>query len=187
MATRRVVTGIEGGRSVFLSDGAAPPVPGAMFEELWAIQAGDDFGHSPVAGDETLEGPTGDLRWRVVTIPTDEDIRRMIAALPAEQQALVNTEGWHTTKTVDLVYVLEGECVLIENGGEVMLQAGDCAGFKANVDNGHCIVNRTDREVLLLEVGTRAPSERSHYPDDDLKFERDDTVLRVLYKSGEPY
>ena len=32
-----------------------------------------------------------------------------------------------------------------------------------------------------------APSERSHYPDDDLKFERDDGVLRVLHKSGEPY
>jgi uncharacterized cupin superfamily protein len=77
--------------------------------------------------------------------------------------------------------------VLIENDGETVLKAGDCAGWKANVPNGHCIVNKSKTDVLLLEVGTRAPSERSHYPDDDLKFERDDSVVRVLHKSGEPY
>ena len=41
--------------------------------------------------------------------------------------------------------------------------------------------------MLLLEVGTRAKSERAHYPGSDLKFERDDGVVRVLHKSGEPY
>ena len=103
-----------------------------------------------------------------------------------EPGAATALRHWHEQED-EFVYVLEGECVLIENGGEVTLKAGDCAGFKANVANGHCIVNRTDRAVLLLEVGTRAPSERSHYPDDDLKFERDDGVVRVLHKSGEPY
>jgi uncharacterized cupin superfamily protein len=103
-----------------------------------------------------------------------------------EPGAATALRHWHEQED-EFVYILEGECVLIENGGEVTLNAGDCAGFKANIDNGHCIVNRTDREVLLLEVGTRAPSERSHYPDDDLKFERDDGVVRVLHKSGAPY
>ena len=103
-----------------------------------------------------------------------------------EPGAATALRHWHEQED-EFVYILEGECVLIENGGEVTLKAGDCAGFKANVDNGHCIVNRTDREVLLLEVGTRAKAERSHYPDVDLKFERDDGVVRVLHKSGEPY
>jgi uncharacterized cupin superfamily protein len=103
-----------------------------------------------------------------------------------EPGAATALRHWHEQED-EFVYILQGECVLIESDGEVSLKAGDCAGFKANVDNGHCIVNRTDREVLLLEVGTRAPSERSHYPDDDLKFERDDGVVRVLHKSGEPY
>jgi uncharacterized cupin superfamily protein len=103
-----------------------------------------------------------------------------------EPGAATALRHWHEQED-EFVYILEGECVLIEDGGEVSLKAGDCAGFRANVANGHCIVNRSDREVLLLEVGTRAKAERAHYPDDDLKFERDDGVVRVLHKSGKPY
>jgi len=103
-----------------------------------------------------------------------------------EPGAATSIRHWHEQED-EFVYILDGECVLIENGGEVTLKAGDCAGFKANVANGHCIVNRTDRDVLLLEIGTRAKNERAHYPDDDLRFERDDGVVRVLHKSGEPY
>src|SRR5882724_4903124 len=62
---------------------------------------------------------------------------------------------WHEQED-EFVYILEGECVLIEENGEVALKAGDCAGFKANVPNGHCIVNRSDSDVVLLEVGTRS-------------------------------
>ncbi len=38
---------------------------------------------------------------------------------------------WHETED-EFVYILEGEATLIENGGETVLKAGDCAGFKAN-------------------------------------------------------
>src|SRR5579862_2469734 len=38
---------------------------------------------------------------------------------------------WHE-KEDELIYVLEGEVVLIEDGGETLLKAGDAAGFKAN-------------------------------------------------------
>jgi uncharacterized cupin superfamily protein len=103
-----------------------------------------------------------------------------------EPGAATSIRHWHEQED-EFVYVLQGECVLIENDGETVLKAGDCAGWKANVPNGHSIVNKSKADVLLLEVGTRAPSERSHYPDDDLKFERDDGVVRVLHKSGEPY
>ena len=48
-------------------------------------------------------------------------------------------------------------------------------------------MNRSNTDVLLLEVGTRAPRERAHYPDVDLKFERDGKTVRVLHKDGTPY
>jgi uncharacterized cupin superfamily protein len=93
---------------------------------------------------------------------------------------------WHERED-EFVYILEGECTLVEDNGETLLKAGDCAGFKAGVPNGHHLVNRSDRDTVYLEIGTRAPSERAHYPDDDLQFERDGTTLRILHKSGAPY
>ena len=93
---------------------------------------------------------------------------------------------WHENED-EFVYMLAGELVLIEDGGETIMQPGDCAGFKAGVSNGHHLVNRTGRDALYLEVGTRAPVERSHYPDDDLFIERDEQQVRILHKSGEPY
>ena len=93
---------------------------------------------------------------------------------------------WHENED-EFVYVLEGEIVLIEDDGETMLKPGDCAGFKAGVANGHHLVNKTTRDALYLEIGNRAPSERAHYPDDDLFFERDGKQFRILHKSGEPY
>jgi len=93
---------------------------------------------------------------------------------------------WHEQED-EFVYVLEGEITLIEDGGETVLKPGDCAGFKAGVPNGHHLVNKSERDVLYLEIGTRAAAERAHYPDVDLVFERDDSGMRCLHKSGEPY
>lgn len=93
---------------------------------------------------------------------------------------------WHENED-EFVYILAGEVVLIEDDGETIMRPGDCAGFKANVANGHHLVNRTERDALYLEIGTRAPTECAHYPDVDLKFERDETGARILHKNGEPY
>ena len=87
---------------------------------------------------------------------------------------------WH-------VYVLEGELELCEDGGETVLKAGDAAGWKANVPNGHCLINRTDRDAVFLEIGTRSKSERATYSDIDMQAVRDDKGTRYLHKSGEPY
>ena len=93
---------------------------------------------------------------------------------------------WHEQED-EFVYVLEGELVLIEDGGETMLKPGDCAGFKAGVSNGHHLINKSPRDALYLEIGTRAAAERGHYPDVDLVFERDQQGMRFLHRSGEPY
>jgi uncharacterized cupin superfamily protein len=93
---------------------------------------------------------------------------------------------WHEAED-ELVFVLEGEVVLIEDAGETLLRPGDAAGFKAGVANGHCLVNKSGRDVLYLEVGTRSPHERAHYPDVDLAGEKDERGFRYTRKSGEPY
>jgi uncharacterized cupin superfamily protein len=65
---------------------------------------------------------------------------------------------WHTGED-EFVYMLAGEVVLCEDGGEVVLRPGDAAGFKAGVANGHRLVNRSDRDAVYLEVGARAARE----------------------------
>lgn len=87
----------------------------------------------------------------------------------------------------EFVYIIEGELVLVENDGEVPLKAGEAAGFKAGVPNGHHLVNRSERDAVYLEVGTRSAFDRGHYPDDDLAYVRDGSGSRFTHKSGEPY
>jgi len=93
---------------------------------------------------------------------------------------------WHERED-ELVYILKGEVVLIEDGGETLLKPGDAAGFKAGSGNGHHLVNRTQRDVVYLEIGTRCKNERVEYPDVDLVMVRDDNRARYTHKNGDAY
>ena len=93
---------------------------------------------------------------------------------------------WHEVED-EMVFVLLGELVLVEDGAETPLKAGEAAAWKANSGNGHQLINRSDRDALFLEIGTRSPHERTTYVDVDLVQERDAGGRRMLHKSGEPY
>ena len=93
---------------------------------------------------------------------------------------------WHQAED-EFVYMLDGELVLIEDDGETVLGPGDAAGWKAGVANGHCLVNRSSRDAVYLEIGSRAPREVANYPDIDMRAERDGKNQRYVRKSGEPY
>jgi uncharacterized cupin superfamily protein len=93
---------------------------------------------------------------------------------------------WHENED-ELVYVLEGEVILCEDGGETVLRAGETAAWKAGVPNGHCLVNRSDRDAILIEIGTRAPVERAYYPDIDMMVTRDEAGTRYTKKDGTPW
>jgi len=91
---------------------------------------------------------------------------------------------WHTAED-EFVWVVSGEVVLVEEGGETVLRAGDCAGFKAGVANGHCIQNRSDAEAVLLEVGSRRPGvDACEYPGVDMIVGPDD-IYR--HRDGTPH
>ena len=93
---------------------------------------------------------------------------------------------WHANED-ELIYVLEGELVLCEDQGEIVLKPGDAAGWKANARNGHCLINRSNRDAVYLEIGSRAVSEKVEYPDIDMRMERDQKGARYVRKSGEQY
>ncbi len=93
---------------------------------------------------------------------------------------------WHHHED-ELVYILSGEAVLIEDGGETVLTPGDAAGFKAGVANGHHLVNRSDEDLVYLEIGTRAEKETADYPDIDLRAVKDGKSFAFTHKDGTPY
>ena len=93
---------------------------------------------------------------------------------------------WHE-KEDELVFVLEGEVVLVENSGETVLKPGEAAGFKANSRDGHHLVNKSNRDAVYLEIGTRSKHERAEYPDVDMRIVRDDAGARYTHKDGKPY
>lgn len=77
---------------------------------------------------------------------------------------------WHE-KEDELVYVVSGQLVLVEDDGEVVLEAGEAAGWKAGVHNGHHLVNRSGTSATFLAIGTRDDADWGEYPDIDLRFE----------------
>jgi len=78
--------------------------------------------------------------------------------------------------------------VLITDEGEQVMTPGMCAGFKSGVENGHHLVNRSDRDAVYIEAGTRSPVGGADYPDIDMKVRRgDDGKWRYLHKDGTPY
>jgi uncharacterized cupin superfamily protein len=93
---------------------------------------------------------------------------------------------WHHNED-EFVYILEGEVALIEDGGETVLGPGDPAGFKANVSNGHHLVNKSTREAVYLEIGSRFKHERAEYPDVDLVAISDEQGERYTHKDRRPY
>ena len=94
---------------------------------------------------------------------------------------------WHETED-EFVYVLDGEVVLKEDGGETVLKKGEAAGWKAGAPNGHTIINRGTRDALVLEVGTRDPKrDKVTYPDIDMLMLRDGNNRRYTRKNGESY
>ena len=92
---------------------------------------------------------------------------------------------WHTVED-EFVYMLEGEVVLVEDDGDHVLRPGDFAGWKAGDTNAHCLQNRSDRDAVYLEVGSRRPeTDACHYPDIDLDARAGESFYR--HNDGTPY
>ena len=90
---------------------------------------------------------------------------------------------WHAAED-EFVFVVDGEVVLITDSGEETLGAGDSAGFKAGIKDGHHLQNRSSRDAVVLEVGSRKEQDEGEYSDIDMRFVRTGGFVR---KDGTPY
>ncbi|MES2032683.1 MAG: cupin domain-containing protein [Pseudomonadota bacterium] len=90
-----------------------------------------------------------------------------LLTLPAGQWS--SQRHWHDDED-EFVWVVSGEVVLVEDEGETVLRAGDCAAWKAGVANGHHLQNRMQQDAVLLQVGNPTDESREtvDYPDLDM-------------------
>jgi uncharacterized cupin superfamily protein len=87
----------------------------------------------------------------------------------------------------EFVYILAGEPTLVTDIGEVILAPGMCAGFAAQ-GIAHQLVNRTEKDVVYLEIGDRADGDMVSYPNDDLQAVLGvDGKWKFTHKDGRSY
>ena len=89
---------------------------------------------------------------------------------------------WHHRED-EFVYVVSGEVTLMTDSGEEVLRAGEAAGFRAGDPDGHHLVNRSETDALVLEIGSRAAGETAEYSDIDMRVVDDVFV----HRDGRPY
>jgi uncharacterized cupin superfamily protein len=103
--------------------------------------------------------------------------------LPGGESALLHRHS----KQDEFIYILEGTPTLVTDEGEILLSPGMCAGFPAQ-GIAHQLVNRSDTDVLVLEIGDRTPGDEGSYPRDDLQAVLGaDGKWLFTHKDGQPY
>ena len=87
---------------------------------------------------------------------------------------------WHEGED-ELVVMLAGEAILIEDEGETVMRPGDIAAFPRGVPNGHHLVNRSNGDCVFVAIGKPSTTD-CHYPDIDLHL--DGSSSRFVRKDG---
>ncbi len=102
---------------------------------------------------------------------------------PGGESALLHRHS----KQDEFIYILAGEPTLVTDVGETRLAPGMCAGFPAR-GVAHQLVNRTDADVVYLEMGDRTAGDEGSYPRDDLEAVMDgEGRWAFRHKDGSPY
>jgi len=102
---------------------------------------------------------------------------------PGGESALLHRHS----KQDEFIFILQGEPTLVTDVEEISLCPGMCAGFPA-LGVAHQLVNRTDKDVVYLEIGDRSSGDEASYPNDDIQAVLGaDGKWRFTHKDGRPY
>jgi len=145
--------------------------------DLDAIPQANRTGYPPPY-DEAVQG-----RWvRRLAGPTG--LTEMGAShVVLKPGAWTSQRHWHALED-ELLVMLSGEAVLVEDDGETVLRPGDIAAWPKGVRNGHTIQNRSDADCSLIAISAGdSAHDHGEYPDIDLKFAPEG----YLHKDGTPY
>src|SRR4051794_13019854 len=99
-----------------------------------------------------------------------------------EPGAWSSQRHWHEGED-ELLIMVSGRAVLIEDEGETDLAAGDIAAWPRGVRNGHKLVNRGDAQCSFVCVSA-GMEQGGAYSDIDMMWTTDG---RFVHKDGTPY
>ncbi|WP_417589519.1 cupin domain-containing protein [Pararhodobacter oceanensis] len=100
-----------------------------------------------------------------------------------EAGAPASLRHWHLRED-EFAMVLTGELVLVEETGETVMRAGDCAAWQAGVPDAHRFINRSAAPASFLIVGSKAEEEEATYGDVDMKIHISGGKARFTYHDG---
>lgn len=89
---------------------------------------------------------------------------------------------WHDGED-EMVVMLSGEAVLVEDQGRTVLRPGDICAWPKRATNGHHLRNESEADCTFLALSA-GQNTGGGYSDVDMKFTGD---LRYLHKDGTPY
>ena len=73
---------------------------------------------------------------------------------------------WHENED-ELLVMISGTAVLVDDAGRTMIRPGDIAAFAKNDGNGHCLINESDTDCVFVVMG-KSVNGPCHYPDVDM-------------------
>lgn len=145
---RRIVTGIENGRSTIIEDqpieNVVEHLPGLIISDIWNTQkmpASLDL-ETQIPNTGFPQTPKNGTYFRYVSIPPDKDLG--VEFKTGEPHPMM-----HQTQTLDYIIILSGELYLIMEEGETLLKAGDIV-IQRGTD--HAWSNRSDEACIQLAV-----------------------------------
>jgi uncharacterized cupin superfamily protein len=122
-------------------------------------------------------------RWYRRLAPAAGLTRLGASHVVLEPGAYSSQRHWHRGQD-ELVVMLSGEAVLIEDGGETPVRAGDVLAWPAGVEDGHRLHNRSGTDCVFVAIsGGDRDADSGEYPDIDLVFGPDGFAR----KDGTPY
>ena len=100
------------------------------------------------------------------------------------QSGVAGVLGLPGNLSVELLIMLSGEAVLVEDDGESVLRAGDVAAWSRGTANGHCLQNRSEAACAFVAISAGdSESDSGDYPDIDMRF----GPGGFTHKDGTPY
>ena len=120
----------------------------------------------PAPYDREVEG-----RWYRRLAPAAGLTRMGASHVTLAPGAWSSQRHWHRGQD-ELLVMLEGEAVLVEDEGETPVRPGDVLAWPAGVENGHHLQNRSDAPCVFVAISAGPREDDSgEYPDIDMVFD----------------